>query len=326
VTVDWQAAIELLDTDGPILLACHINPDADALGSSLALGLALRRKGKQAQVSFGSSEVVWEVPATLRFLPGLDLVIRPETALAGGVPAVLVTSDTGSLDRLGPLVPLADKADAVLVLDHHASNTRYGTHHLVDASAASTTALVGGLVTRLGVDLDRDIATCLYAGLVTDTGSFSYHATTPDVHRWAAELLAAGVDQERVSRELFDTRTMAAVRLTGEALARAVLEPDDHLVWTTVSHHHMVEAGVVLAEIEGVIDELRTVCEAEVAVVLKGLPAGGWAVSTRSKGAVDVGAVCVALGGGGHPFAAGFTAPEAAPEDVLARLRPLLRR
>ena len=321
---EWEAVVSALRNADEVALACHVGPDGDALGSMLGLGAALRMLGKRVVASWGGEP--FEVPESYSFLPAVDLLVPPAEFPAA--PPLFLTFDTGSADRLGSLQDRVRAADCCVVVDHHASNTRYGGLHLLDTTAAATAVLVAELVDRLGVELTQEIAAPLYTGLVTDTGSFKYSATTPAVHQLAARLLATGIRHDLISRAIYDTASFAYVRLLGAACARAEIEPAAvgglGLVWTTVGADELSDCGLGLAEIEGVIDVLRTAREAEVAVVLKGDPVeGGWKVSTRSKGAVDVGAVCTALGGGGHRFAAGFSTTEP-PEQVLARLRAAL--
>lgn len=314
---DWQAAIEAIDSPGELLLVCHLNPDGDALGSALALGLALRSRGRQLAVSFSGP---LRLPDTLRHLPGQDLLVPPESAAAA--PDVLITFDTGSADRLGDLAGRVETAKQVIVIDHHASNTGYGTTHLVDTTAAATAVMVVDLLDRLGVEIDQDVATCLYTGLSTDTGSFRYAATTPQVHRLAARLLATGIRHDLIARELYDTHPYSWVSLLGVILSRAALELDAAgglgVVWTYSTVEDLAERSVGIEQVEGVIDVIRTAREAEVAAVCKQLPDGAWAVSVRSKGRLNVGEVCVELGGGGHALAAGFTA--SGPLDVVVKL------
>jgi phosphoesterase RecJ-like protein len=321
---DWSAAVSLLAGADEVALACHVGPDGDALGSMLALGAALRTRGTRVVASWGGEP--FEVPASYSFLPAVDLLVPPGDFPAA--PQLFVTFDTGSPDRLGSLVGRVDTADCCLVVDHHASNTRYGDLHLVDTAAAATAVLVAELVDRLDVPLTAEIAAPLYTGLVTDTGSFKYVATTASVHELAARLLATGIRHDLISRAIYDTAPFDYVRLLGAACARAELEPDAvgglGLTWTTLGADELDRCGLGLADVEGVIDVLRTAQEAEVAVVLKGDPVeGGWKVSTRSKGAIDMGVVCTSLGGGGHRYAAGFSAPGSA-EDALGRLRSAL--
>lgn len=317
---DWSAAVALLEAAEEVDLVCHVGPDGDALGSMLALGLALRQRGTRVRASWGSAP--FEVPLPFRGLPGLDLLVPAEQVPAA--PGLLVTFDTGSADRLGSLADRVPAAAQVLVIDHHVSNTRFGTLNVVDDRAASTASMVVELVDALGLEVTADVAACAYTGLVTDTGSFRYAATTPEVHALAGRLLATGIRHDLISRALWDTAPFGYVKLLGLVLARAVLEPEAvgglGLVWTAVGADDLHRAELGLAEAEGVIDSLRIAQEAEVAAVVKVDPEdGALMVSTRSKGAVDVGAVCVALGGGGHRFAAGFTSylPLAATMETL---------
>lgn len=321
----WADAVRLLSSyREEVVLACHVVPDGDALGSMLALGVALRDRGTRVLASWGSEP--FEVPAPYAGLPGLDLLVPAEQVPEA--PGLLVTFDTGSSDRLGSLADRVAAAQDVLVVDHHVSNTRFGTVNLVDVDAAATAVVVVELLDRMGLAVTADVAAPAYTGLVTDTGSFKYVATTPAVHQLAARLLATGIRHDLISRAIWDTAPFGYVQLLGQACARAVLEPDAvgglGLVWTAIGLDDLAAHGLALADVEGVIDVIRRAEEAEVAVVVKADPADGLLkVSTRSKGAVDVGAVCQSLGGGGHRFAAGFTAP-ADVAGALAALRTAL--
>ncbi len=320
----WRAVVERLTGADRVALACHVSPDGDALGSMLALGQALRSRGTEVVASWGGAP--FEVPAAYDFLPAVDLLVPPERFPA--VPELFVTLDTASPDRLGALRDRLTTAGCTIVLDHHATNTGYGDLHLVDGAAAATVVLVAELLDRLGVALTAELATPLYTGLVTDTGSFRYRSTTPLVHELAARLLATGIRHDLISRAIYDSAPFGWVQLLGRACRRARLEPGAvgglGLVWTVVEAADLADSGLGLAEVEGVVDVLRTTQEAEVAVVVKADPdSGGWKVSTRSKDAIDVGAVCALLGGGGHWAAAGFGAT-GEPAEILDRLRAAL--
>lgn len=324
---DWARAVALLNGADEVCLACHVRPDGDALGSMLAVAHALRAPGRAGRprvvASFGDEP--FEVPAILRFLPGTDLLSPP-----GGYPErprLMVTFDVGSIDRLGRLAPNAARADELIVVDHHASNTRFGTVHLIDPGAAATAVLAADLISALGTELTREIAFGLYAGLVTDTGSFKYSSTSPAVHEMAARLLGTGIEPGAVARELWDRAPFGYLGLLSGALGRAELEParaaGHGLVWTTVTRADRAAHRLPIEAAEAVIDVVRRTDEADVAVVLKESDDGLWQVSARSKGKVDVGRACTLLGGGGHRFAAGFTTSGSAA-DAMARLRPLL--
>jgi len=319
-------AVGLLAAADEVCLACHVRPDADALGSMLAVAHALRAPGRRPQrvvASFGDDP--FEVPEILRFLPGLSLLSPPDAYPHR--PELMLTFDAGSIDRLGILAGHASRADELIVIDHHVSNTRFGTVNLIDPGAAATAMLVLDLIGATGAQLTRDIAFGLYAGLVADTGSFKYSATTPAVHEAAARLLATGIEPGTVARELWDRAPFGYLGLLSAVLGRAVLEPDAAgglgLVWTSVSRDDRAAHGLSLDAVESVIDVVRRTDEAEVAIVLKQSDDGLWQVSARSKGKIDVSRACARLGGGGHRNAAGVTLAGSA-EDAIARLRGLL--
>jgi bifunctional oligoribonuclease and PAP phosphatase NrnA len=330
IEMEWSRAVKSIDGATEICLACHIRPDGDALGSMLAVLHALRARSTSAQsvpvrivASFG--DLPFEIPRILRFLPGVDLLSPPDVFPQR--PQVMMTFDAASADRLGLLQPSADAADELIVVDHHASNTGFGTVNVIDQDAAATAVLAFDLIGRLGVDISRDMALGLYAGLVTDTGSFKYSNTSPRVHELAARLLQAGVEPGVVAHELWDRSPFAFLGLLSASLGRARLEPDavagHGLVWTTVTRHDRAAYGLPYELAESVIDLVRRTDEADVAVVLKEDDNGCWQVSARSKGTADVGAACVALGGGGHRLAAGFTGRGTAA-DVISALRDQL--
>ncbi len=338
----WARAVAAVAGAESVALACHVSPDGDALGSMLAFGLALRQTGRRVVASFGDRR--FAVPRLLRFLPGQDLLVPPGDYPEA--PEVMLTFDASTLARLGLLAPNATRAAELVVVDHHASNTGFGTVRLVDPSAAATTMLVEEFLRRLGPSPagddavtgppdrerwpGRDIATCLYTGLVTDTGSFRHSSTTPGVHAMAARLVATGLRTDEIARELWDRSPFGYLKVLGAALGRVRLEEpgdgcDAGIVWTYVTRADRAAACLPYDEVEGVIDVVRRADEAEVAVVLKEDDDGAWQVSTRSKGTVDVARACTALGGGGHARAAGFTS-RLSPEATLDLLRPLLVR
>ncbi|WP_328366091.1 bifunctional oligoribonuclease/PAP phosphatase NrnA [Micromonospora zamorensis] len=321
--LDWAAAEALLRAvppNGRVLLICHVNPDGDALGSMLGFGLGLRQLGvREVQATFPGPP---EVPEPFHGLPGLELLVPADAADVA--PDLVICFDAASESRLGDLAGRLSSAGAALVLDHHASNPGFGTVNLVDPGAAATSVVAEQLLARLGVVVDRAIAECLYVALTTDTGSFRFAATTPAVHEMAARLLATGISPGDISRRVFDTRPFGAVRLFGEVLGRAQLEPSAAggrgLVWTFATLDDLARHDQRPYVLEALIDSVRCTAEADVGCVLKQTTSGEWAVSMRSKGAVDVSRVAVALGGGGHTFAAGFTG-RGTVEQVVESIR-----
>ncbi|HJT04148.1 MAG TPA: DHH family phosphoesterase [Pseudonocardiaceae bacterium] len=314
-----QQAATLLGAAQDVTLVAHVQPDADALGSALALGLALHRRGTTVRVSFGAPA---QAPESLRGLDVAGLIVPPEQVPAR--PEVLVALDTASRSRLGCLADRIDTAGAVLVIDHHATNDRFGTHHLVDTGADATAVLVLQVLDALDVVLDEPVARCIYAGLVTDTSCF--RRADPITHAIAGRLLAAGVDSEVLTRELLDTHPFGWLPMLATVLGRAQLEPASAqglgLVHTTIRLADA--AGLRAEEIESVVDLVRTTSEAEVAAVLKEVGPDQWSVSLRAKSRIDVSAAAARLGGGGHRLAAGLTA-DGTDGDVLDALRTALR-
>ncbi|WP_239092539.1 DHH family phosphoesterase [Paractinoplanes abujensis] len=316
------AAIRALPRDAEVQLICHVNPDGDALGSMLGFALGLRRLGFTGlRATFPGQ---FDVPEPYRALPGAELLV-PEPQ-AYGKPALILIFDVAGESRLGDLVRLLDAGAPAIVLDHHASNTGLGDVSLVDPAAVATSVVADELLTRLGVELDAEIAECLYVALATDTGSFKF-VRDPSVHELAARLIATGISPGDIARRIFDTRPFGAMKLAGEVLGRAVLDPaaagGRGLVWTFATSADLERHNQRPYVLDSLIDPVRGVAEADVAVVVKEQTAGEWSVSLRSKGGVDVSAVAVALGGGGHRLAAGFTA-HGTPDEVIARIVPLL--
>jgi phosphoesterase RecJ-like protein len=256
-----------------------------------------------------------------RELPGLDRLTPPGQFPRD--PDVMCTFDSGSMARLGDLEASAKAAGELIVVDHHASNERYGTINVIDPAAAASGVLVHRLIKKLGLPLNRDAAVCLYVAIVCDTGRFQYESTTPEVFALAQELTRFDVPIAQLSRTLFEEHRFAYLQLLADVVARAQLVREQRFVWTSVSQEDLVRHGVTFEEVEGLIDVVRRTREAEVACVLKEAPDGTWRVSLRSLGEVDVRTIAEHEGGGGHRFAAGFTSDEdcrAIVERILAAL------
>jgi phosphoesterase RecJ-like protein len=295
---------EAADARATVVLSGHVQPDADALGSTLALAEGLRRRGARVLVTFPDP---FTLPVSLGWLPGAEGLV-PSSAVPAS-PDVFVSLDVASPGRLGELAVLLDSAGTSVVVDHHVSNPGFGDVRLIDGGAPATVILVAGLLDELGVSLDPQLATCLYAGLAADTGSFRFGNTRPETHELAARLLATGIDHSDISRRLFDTAPFGWLGLLSVVTGRAVLEPEvgAGLVWTWSSTAEAAEHGLAGEQLEALVDVVRSTEEADVACVLKGQDDGSWSVSLRSRGATDVARVAIALGGGGHTLAAGYS-------------------
>lgn len=321
-------AAELLAAADDVTLLGHVSPDADALGSALALGHALRDQGATVRVSFAEPDAV---PQSLRGLDTGGLLVRPKQLPP--TESLLVAVDTPTAARLGWLAPrvsrTAKAGGAVLVVDHHASNEFYGTHHVVDPTAEASAVLVLRLLDEMQLPLTEPVARGLYAGLVTDTSSF--RRASAETHRMAARLVEAGADPATQGRELLDDHPFAWLPMLAGVLQGARLDQDavQGLGMVHAVVDHAAVRSVRVEEVESVVDVLRTTTEAEVAVVLKEFEPRGntrrWSVSLRAKSAVDVATVAHSLGGGGHRLAAGCRL-EGDPERCLDALRAALAK
>lgn len=314
----FAQAIEVLDVARTATVLCHIQPDADTIGSGLALGLALERKGVSVQVAFSRPS---ELPESMRGFPGLHLLVSPADVRVSV--DVLVTVDVGSTGRLGELADRLGGAVHTVVVDHHRSNSEFGAINVIDEFAASTTALLARLFDSWGVDIDREVAHCLYAGLVTDTGSFRWGG--PSTHVLAARLLATGIDGGVIARQLLDTHPFGWLPMLSSVLGSATLVPGAvggrGLVYAVIRRSDV--GDLRSEEIESVVDIVRTTSDAEVAAVLKESERGGWSISLRAKSDVDVSVVAQSLGGGGHRLSAGYTSSDSSEQTVAALIAAL---
>jgi phosphoesterase RecJ-like protein len=299
---DLARATTVINEATSIALACHVNPDGDALGSMLALYHVLVADGRDVCASFSEPFVI---APHYRSLPGLEHLVSPHAFPAE--PDVMVTFDCGSLRRLGDLAPAAKAARQLVVVDHHVSNDRYGTINVIDPTAASSGSVVRSLIASLGLPLNRDAAEALYCALVCDTGRFQYEATTADVFALAGELATFDIPIPELSRQLFEEHRFSYLQLVAAVLQRAELDESLHFVWSAITQDDLARFAVTIEETEGCIDLLRRTREADVTCMLREEPGGMVRVSLRSLGAVDVCAIAQQLGGGGHRYAAGFT-------------------
>ena len=295
---NFTAVAEKLRAADEVHIVTHIRPDADAVGSAFGLKYALAALDVPAKVYIGQNV---ELPENIRTVPGVETVALgkplPETGL-------IVTTDCASLDRTGMYQEeLAAHPERVVVIDHHASNPGYGALNLVLPSE-STTVIIRELLSYLDVELTPDIAYCLYAGLVTDTGSFRWG--TSRMHILAAELMEHGVDTRAAAMDLMDAVSADDLKLMGDVMAGmetraagrytiSVLAIDDaHL-------RHMNQTAI-----ESIIEYSRALTGSDIGVVFKEIHPGYWSVSLRSS-VVNVAEVAAIHGGGGHIPAAGYS-------------------
>jgi bifunctional oligoribonuclease and PAP phosphatase NrnA len=314
---DLARAVAVIRDAKSVALACHVMPDGDALGSVMAMHHLCRAAGKPSVASWSEP---FGVAPHYTFIPGLDTATKPQDFPAA--PEVMITFDCGSLRRLGDLASAAESAGELIVVDHHATNDRFGTINLVDPDAAASAVVVRRLAHALGWSVSYEAAVCLYTGLVTDTGRFQYSNTTPEVFALAQELSGFDLPIAEMTRQLFEEHRFTYLQLVAECLHRAEFDQERRFVATWVTEADLERFDVTIEETEGLIDLLRRTREAEVSCVLKESP-DGVKVSLRSIREVDVAAIATAFGGGGHRFAAGFTSTMDVA-DTLAAIRAAL--
>jgi phosphoesterase RecJ-like protein len=308
---------ELLADAGAIVVCGHVDPDGDAVGSVLALTLALRAKGLDVTPTLADEG---DAPESYAFLPGFEL-FEPAASLAA--PSVFVALDTPTPARLGAALPLAQAADSRVVIDHHPDSACFlGATCAIDATSPATGALIWDLLPELGVAPDADIATCLWAALVTDTGRFQFSNTDAGTMRRAAEMLDAGARAREVYGRVYESQSRGALVLVGRTLSRIREANGGAVAYSWIDQADLDDTGTRLSETETLIDQVRSLAGVD-AVFLVKTTDGRCKVSLRSKSEADVGAVARAMGGGGHAKAAGFTF-EGPMEAMLERLLPML--
>lgn len=300
-----------------LTMACHIGPDGDALGAMLGMAVAARNAGREVFPSFGSP---FEVAENYRFLP-TDVLVPPDAVPER--PELLITFDTGALDRLGELGSLVKQAGTVVVIDHHATNEGFGDVALIEPHVSSTAELTLEIIRRLGWPITPEIALCLLTGIVTDTGRFQYSNTGPRTLRAAAQLVAAGASPDEIGRHIYEEVPFGYLRVASSVLGRATLEPEVSFVWSVLYPEELEEAGIDRGDVDGLIDLVRLPREADVAALMKVVDETTTKGSLRSRGRVDVGSIAADLGGGGHHNASGFTF-KGGPQEAVAAVRERL--
>jgi phosphoesterase RecJ-like protein len=313
--VPSAAVLEPFGRGGRALMLGHVHPDADVLGTLLALGLALEAWGWS--VVYGGPH---SSPDLLAFLPGVERY-RTLGRLDGRFDVVVLT-DCPNPQRTEGLIDQARSAGKVIVnIDHHPDNRRYGHVNWIDVTAAATGEMVYELLTALRAPLTSAIATNLYTAIHTDTGSFRYSNVTTRTFTIAAALVAAGARPELVSESLYERRAPDALHWLGEALARVEVSDDGRVGWLALP------AGAVperIVESEELVNYPRSVASVRVACLFRELD-GTVKVSLRGKGDVDVQKIAAQFGGGGHVNAAGCTVAGALPA-ATRRLLAAVRR
>ena len=313
---DLKAVAEGIRDHDDYVISVHENPDGDALGSMLALKLALDQLGKRSAMFLTGTA---PIPFEYRFM-ALDDLVRGDPGDLLGQP--LLSLDAANEARLGSDRRLLDEAPFVAVIDHHHDNSRYGTVNAVVAEASSTSEVLRDVFSELKVRLTPEIAEALYIALVTDTGRFQYANTSPKTLRLAAELIEAGADAHRIFQHVYETIELSKLKLLARALAHVEVYEGGRLVISFLERTDYEETGASSGASEGVIDSLRAVAGVEMSALISEPPErDGRRVSLRSaRDRLDVSEVARVAGGGGHRQAAGFSS-SLSVRELIAFLR-----
>jgi phosphoesterase RecJ-like protein len=315
---DLAAVADAIRANDRFLLVTHENPDGDALGSVLAMKLALDALGKDA-VMFVGGEMTLPPDYDFMALDGLQRTLPEDVS-----ERVILALDSATAARTQLDPALLDGAPLTIDVDHHHDNTRYGDINLVVPEASSTGEIVRDLLAELGVGLTPEMAEAIYIALVTDTGRFQYTNTTQKAHALAIELMDYGVVPQDIYRRIYESVPFERQQLIGRALTRAQRYEDGRMIVSYLLRSDFEELGVGEEFAEGVIDELRMVKGVELAMTVREPPGPAGAkrrISMRSAtDALDVSAIARQRGGGGHMRAAGFSTDESI-EDVIEFVR-----
>ena len=313
-----QSIIHQLTRSRRVLLTTHTHPDGDAIGSLLALGLSLERMGKTIAMVDDDP-----IPAIYRFLPE---VARITDRVPSGVDFdTAVVLDCGSLQRVGTVAEAVAAAPVVINIDHHVTNEAFGTLRLVDPEACATAAIIYRLLGEMSVPIDKIVATAIYTGIFTDTGSFRFSNTNLEAFTICREMVTLGVDPYQVAKHVYGTYSLGRIKLLNMALDSIELAANGKMTIMTLSQEMLRETRTQPEDGDGLINYARRIEDVRVAALIQELNGGQanqYHVSLRSDGSIDVADIAKARGGGGHASAAGFsvTAPLADVKADLLRL------
>jgi phosphoesterase RecJ-like protein len=318
-TDEMKTTAKAIESHDRFVVTTHENPDGDALGSILAMQLALEQLGKD------SFMWLWGAVPLPHEYGFMDLArLRRGPVPEEVTNRVLLALDCANERRLGPDTAIVERAELVVVVDHHHDNTRFGTQNLVVPDASSTGEILRDVFAELGVRLTPAIAEALYIALVTDTGRFQYQNTTPKTLRLAAELVEAGANVHRVFQGVYESVAFAKLKLLARALESASVFEGGRLIVSVLNRRDFADAGAEEPFSEGIIDHLRAVEGTDVVALIREPPTQDGPtrrVSLRTTAEdIDVSVIARKSGGGGHRQAAGFSS-EASVDEVVEFIR-----
>jgi phosphoesterase RecJ-like protein len=316
MALDWKPFVDLVRKHRRFLLTTHIRPDADGIGSLMALAEVLGQQGKEVQCVIAS---VW--PPRYDFLDPRKQIQRftaGDERYAGAEAAIVL--DTGTWNQLGDFGPfLAKRAIAKVVIDHHLSQDDLGASRFVDTSAEATGRLVYEAITALGGSVTLSVADMLFAALTGDTGWFRHANTTPATFALAEELVASGARPTVIYELLYEQNTLPRLRLTGLVLDRLQVVENGLVAHTEIRRGDYAATGAVPQDTEEMVNYTRSIKGVEVGLFFMEQPRGGVKVSFRARAHVDVAGLAERFGGGGHRLASGAIL-ECSLEEARARV------
>lgn len=300
-----------------ILTVSHSSPDGDAIGSLLALGLSLSVLNK-ALTFYNESQI----PAVYRFLPHTDRIVQQIDNV--GIYDTAVILDCSDMERIGNMASRVALIPAIINIDHHITNSEFGQFHLIDTEACATAEIVYRLITAMNIPIDTAIATCIYTGILTDTGSFRFSNTNQTTFEICRQMTALGVSPYHVAQHVYGTYSLGRIRLLNRALDSIEISKDGKISLMTLTKDMLEETGTHPEDIDGFINYAKRIEDVKVAVLIQENGNGRQHVSLRSDGSVDVADIASSFGGGGHRSAAGFSIEASTvklKKELLARIR-----
>ena len=298
-----DTVIDRMSERQAFFLATHVNPDGDAIGSLISLGLGLRQQGKRVYMYNASP-----IPAVYRFLPGVKGVRQTVPSSSEWDAAIIL--DCGDIERVGEAVDFVHGLPMVINIDHHVTNTAFGQHHIVDTTACSSAEIVYRLLKRMAVEIDQAIASSIYTGILTDTGSFRFANTNSAAYAISAEMVQCGVDPYTVAQHVYGTYSLGRIKLLNMALDSIEISANGKLSLMTLTKDMFAETDTNPEDVDGMINYAKRIEDVKVAALImentNGAAHKRFHVSLRSDGSVDVAEIAASFGGGGHFNAAGF--------------------
>lgn len=305
-----EAIVDQLIKSRNVLVASHMNPDGDAIGALLATGMALKAMNKQVRMY---NESV--IPAVYRFLPHVSAIEQWIDDVTSFDTVVIL--DCGTIERVGIVTDHLKALPMIINIDHHVTNTRFGHLQWVDENACATAEMIYQMIKALPVTIDCAMATSIYTGILTDTGSFRFSNTNQSAFAVCAEMIARGANPYEVAKHVYGTYSLGRIKLLNLALDSLEISPNGKLSIMTLTQDMLKETRTQAEDIDGIINYARRIEDVEVAALIHELKANGrrpsdgsvdFHVSLRSDGMVDVSRIAARFGGGGHAGAAGFSA------------------